>query len=428
MTQASNLLSQEEIDALTESIQDGTIPVDTGYNMATRVRKHDLTNEDSSLGVNVSSLDMINERFIRLFRLSLLEVLRTSPRINPSRVALVKFGDYMKNLNAPLSVNVIRMNPLRGNALVLIDPNVIFNSLDNFFGGFGRGIGQLTPSRLFTPTETRVISIILDVLFSSLKEAWSPLLSIDFETVSSEINPHFAQIVDENDLVIVNHFDAEFGDGNGFIDVVYPYSALKPIRDLQRNLNMANAENESLKLQEIKFKVARKNLDDWKYISLPQNQDDAQRLYREWVHELTRQCGFSGPGFEVTPGARSQQKEFGTVGVEVKKAETDLQGLTRFLFLFDQADMLQRISAMKIDSPGAQGNPRLLVSKIHSGRFWSELNGNYCELKLLTDQHGKFSEGSVEPKRLCIRRRPPLSYCLWRGIVRRRHWSNMLTL
>jgi hypothetical protein len=156
----------------------------------------------------------------------------------------------------------------------------------------------------------------------------------------------------------------------GLVAVIAVYSLrstldgflMKPIRDLQRNLNMANAENESLKLQEIKFKVARKNLDDWKYISLPQNQDDAQRLYREWIHELTRQCGFSGPGFEVTPGARSQAKEFGTVAVEVKKAETDLQGLTRFLFLFDQADMLQRISAMKIDSPGAQGNPRLLVS------------------------------------------------------------------
>ena len=156
----------------------------------------------------------------------------------------------------------------------------------------------------------------------------------------------------------------------GLVAVIAVYSLrstldgflMKPIRDLQRNLNMANAENESLKLQEIQFKVARKNLDDWKYISLPQNQDDAQRLYREWIHELTRQCGFSGPGFEVTPGARSQAKEFGTVAVEVKKAETDLQGLTRFLFLFDQADMLQRISAMKIDSPGAQGNPRLLVS------------------------------------------------------------------
>lgn len=170
---------------------------------------------------------------------------------------------------------------------------------------------------------------------------------------------------------------------------------MKPIRDLQRNLNMANAENESLKLQEIKFKVARKNLDDWKYISLPQNQDDAQRLYREWVHELTRQCGFSGPGFEVTPGARSQQKEFGTVGVEVKKAETDLQGLTRFLFLFDQADMLHRISAMKIDSPGAQGNPRLLVSFTAEGM--SVIGGDdKTELQPRTTITNGISESAAE--------------------------------
>jgi len=243
MKEASNLLSQEEIDALATGIKDGSIPVDTGYNTAANIRKHDLTNEDSSLGVNVTSLDMINERFIRLFRLALLDVLRTSPRITPARVQLIKFGDYMKDLNPPLSVNVIRMNPLRGNALLLIDPNVIFNSLDNFFGGFGRGIGTLPPGRLFTPTETRVIRIILDVFFSSLKEAWSPLLSLDFETVSSEINPHFAQIADENDLVIVNHFDAECGNSKGFLDVVYPYSALKPIRDLLRS-RVASSEGD----------------------------------------------------------------------------------------------------------------------------------------------------------------------------------------
>ena len=50
MRDASNLLSQEEIDALATGIMGGNIPVDTGYNSAARVRKHDLTNEDSSLG------------------------------------------------------------------------------------------------------------------------------------------------------------------------------------------------------------------------------------------------------------------------------------------------------------------------------------------------------------------------------------------
>ena len=219
MEKSENLLSKDELAALTAKIEIGSVEVDTGYNTDVRARKHDLTNEDSSLGVNVSALDMINERFIRQFRLSLLEVLRTSPRITPSRAQLKKFGDYMKDLHPPLSVNVIRINPLRGSSMVLIDPNIVLSSLDNFFGGVGRGVAQLPPGRLFTQTETRIINIILEVLFRSLKEAWAPLVAVDFEQVSSEINPHFAQIADENDLVIVNRFEAECGDTKGFLDI-----------------------------------------------------------------------------------------------------------------------------------------------------------------------------------------------------------------
>ena len=235
MEKSENLLSKDELAALTAKIEIGAVEVDTGYNTDVRARKHDLTNEDSSLGVNVSALDMINERFIRQFRLSLLEVLRTSPRITPSRAQLKKFGDYMKDLHPPLSVNVIRINPLRGSSMVLIDPNIVLSSLDNFFGGVGRGVAQLPPGRLFTQTETRIINIILEVLFRSLKEAWAPLVAVDFEQVSSEINPHFAQIADENDLVIVNRFEAECGDTKGFLDIVYPYSSVKPLRELLRS-------------------------------------------------------------------------------------------------------------------------------------------------------------------------------------------------
>ena len=242
---ATNLLTPEELSALAEGINDGTIPVDTGYNTSARVRKHDLASEDSSLGVNVASIDMINDRFVRLFRLGLLEMLRSSPRVNPTHVQIVRFGDYLKDLRAPLSVNVVRMNPLRGYSIVVIDPVVVFSSLDSFFGGFGRGVGELPSGRPFTPTETRIINMILDVFFRSLKEAWSPLIEIDFELVSSEINPQFAQIADENDLVILTRFETEGGpQTQGFIDLVYPYSSLKPVRDLLRSRVQTGDGNE----------------------------------------------------------------------------------------------------------------------------------------------------------------------------------------
>ncbi len=255
---ADNLLSADELSALAEGVSDGSIAVDTGFNTAARVRKHDIASEDSSLGVNVTAIDMINERFIRLFRPGLMDMLRSSPRINPMKVQIVKFGDYVRELRAPLSVNVIRMNPLRGYSMVVIDPTIVFSSLDSFFGGFGKGaIGQLASGRMFTPMETRIINMILDVTFRNLKEAWSPVMPLDFEFVSSEINPQFAQIADENDLVILSRFETETATQNmGFIDLVHPYVSLKPVRELLRSRVQSGDGNED------SDRVWRENLED----------------------------------------------------------------------------------------------------------------------------------------------------------------------
>ena len=243
---ADNLLSADEFAALAEGVNDGSIPVDTGFNTTAQVKTHDLAGEDISLGVNISSIDMINERFIRLFRLGLMDVLRTSPRVNPTKVQIIKFGEYIKELKAPLSVNLVRMNPLRGYSIVVIDPTIVFSSLDSFFGGFGQGaVGQLSPGRMFTPMEMRIITMILDVIFRNLKEAWAPLMALDFEFVSAEINPQFAQISDENDLVIVSRFETETATKNiGFIDIVHPYSSLKPVRELLRSRVQTGDGNE----------------------------------------------------------------------------------------------------------------------------------------------------------------------------------------
>ncbi len=239
------LLTPEELAALTETMRELPVAEGDGYNTDLAVQRHDLASEDSSLGVNLVSIDMVNERFIRLFRLGMLEVLRVSPRVNPTRAQIVRFGDYLKDLRAPLSVNILRANPLRGYSMAVIEPTVVFSSLDSFFGGFGKGVGQLPPGRLFTPTETRIIKLLLQILFRSFKEAWGPLMQIDFEHVSSEINPQFAQIADENDLVVVSRFEAESPTaGSGAIDMVIPYMSLKPIRDLLRSRLQSGDGNE----------------------------------------------------------------------------------------------------------------------------------------------------------------------------------------
>lgn len=226
------LLTEEERQALGEAASAGLFEQDGVGRADAEVKRHDLASEDSALGVNVGAIDMINERFIRLFRLGMLETLRTSPKINPMPARILRFGDYLRDRKPPLSVNTIRANPLRGNSMIVIEPALIFSALDHFFGGFGRGGGALQSGRMFTPTETRIINMMIEIIFHSLTEAWAPLTQLAFEHVASEINPQFAQIADEDDLVVWTRFDNESGAGSW--DLIYPYASLKPLRELLR--------------------------------------------------------------------------------------------------------------------------------------------------------------------------------------------------
>lgn len=312
------LLTPEELSALAEGVSSGRIEVDTGYNLEVDIKKHDLASEDTSLGVNLTSLDMINERFIRLFRLGMLEVLRTSPRINPTRVEIMRFGDYLQGLRSPLSVNILRMNPLRGYAMVVIEPTVVFSSLDSFFGGFGRGVGPLPAGRLFTPTETRIIKLILQVFFRSMREAWGPITAIELEHVSSEINPQFAQIADENDQVVVSRFEADVSPNSnqGFIDMVVPYVALKPVRDLLRSrvqTGDGNEESDKAWRSQLAAAVDDASLDlrvvlGKAHLSLQQLQTfkEGEILYFK-KFDLARIVIEDTPAFEVEVGSQSGQ-------------------------------------------------------------------------------------------------------------------------
>jgi len=238
MVEDSGRLSEEELSALASDDgfdEDLGTLLDPSDVSSASVRPHNLVTEDTTIGINLAAVDMITERFTRHVRLGFLEVLRTSPRITADRVKTMKYSDYLVDLKPPLSVNTVRLSGLRGTSMVVIDPSVVFAALDNFFGGFGRGIEGLPPGRMFTPTETRIINIMLEVIFASVHEAWAPIMDIQCEPVASEINPQFVQIVDENDLVIVCHLEVELlGKERGSIDIIYPFSTLKPIRDVLR--------------------------------------------------------------------------------------------------------------------------------------------------------------------------------------------------
>lgn len=226
----NDLLSQDEIDALLHGVDSGAVDTEPTPDPGV-ARAYDFASQDRIIRGRMPTLEMVNERFVRLWRIGLFNLIRRSADISVRGIDLVKFGDYMHTLYVPTNLNLIRFKPLRGTGLIVFEPTLVFTVVDNFFGGDGRYPAKIE-GREFTPTEMRVIQLLLRQTFADLAEAWAPVLDVEFEYINSEVNPHFANIVTPREYVVVSRFHVELDGGGGEIHVTLPYSMLEPIREL----------------------------------------------------------------------------------------------------------------------------------------------------------------------------------------------------
>ncbi len=229
---SGEILDQDEIDALVNGVQNGEVDLEPKAADDLGVaRDYDFSTQTRIVRGRMPTLEMINERMARALRLSLFNMLRRTPEVSVGGVEMMKFGEYVHSLYVPTSLNMVKLHPLRGTGLFVIDPKLVFIVVDNFFGGDGRFMAKIE-GREFTPTELRVIHNVLQQAFADLKQAWAPVLDVDFEYQSSEVNPQFANIVSPTEVVVVSRFHVELDGGGGDLHVTLPYNMIEPIRDL----------------------------------------------------------------------------------------------------------------------------------------------------------------------------------------------------
>lgn len=226
----SDILSQEEIDALLHGVDENDVQPEPEV-VPGSARHYDFASQDRIVRGRMPSLELVNERFARLFRASLFNLLRLSPEVSASSVQLTKYSEYVASLFMPASMNLVKMRPLRGTALFNLDPKLIFSVVDMFFGGSGKFHFKVE-GRDFTGTEMQVVHRMLELAFTDMVEAWAPVLKVAFEHIGSEVNPHFANIASPSEVVVVNVFNVELEGGGGELHVALPYGMLEPIREL----------------------------------------------------------------------------------------------------------------------------------------------------------------------------------------------------
>ncbi|MDA8308283.1 MAG: flagellar motor switch protein FliM [Deltaproteobacteria bacterium] len=224
------ILSQDEVDALLKGLSDGEIETGKESSSATdNVRRFDLTNQDRIVRGRMPTLDIINDRFAKIHRISLSSSLRRMLDINVCQAEMIKFGEFIRTLPVPTSLHILKLEPLRGHALFMIESRLIFNLVDCFFGGTGKGSYKIE-GRDFTSIEYRVINKAVKQVLQDLEQAWQPIVDVSFVFVRSEVNPQFATIIPPTDVVVVVRFELEMDRMMGRMALVLPYSTIEPIR------------------------------------------------------------------------------------------------------------------------------------------------------------------------------------------------------
>ncbi|MDP5032735.1 MAG: flagellar motor switch protein FliM [Paraglaciecola sp.] len=227
----SDLLSQDEIDALLHGVDDVEEEDTSGRDSDGSLLEYDFSSQDRIVRGRMPTLEIVNERFARHMRVSLFNMMRRSAEVSINGIQMIKFGEYIHTLFVPTSLNMVRFRPLKGTGLITMEARLVFILVDNFFGGDGRYHAKIE-GREFTPTERRIIQMLLKLIFEDYKEAWAPVMDVSFEYLDSEVNPAMANIVNPTEVVVISSFHIELDGGGGDFHVSLPYSMLEPIREL----------------------------------------------------------------------------------------------------------------------------------------------------------------------------------------------------
>lgn len=256
----ASVLAQEEVDALLQGVASDDLGIeeeeDEEYD-PTEIVPFDLTAQDRIIRGRMPTLEIIHDRFVRLFRLTLSNALRKVVDISVRSTELIKFGEFLKTLPVPSSMNLFRMTPLRGNAIMVLETRLVFTLIDLFFGGSGE-LEVKAEGRDFTEIENRMIKRVVISGLEDLQSSWRPVFPVQINYTRSEINPQFVAIVPHSEIVIVVTFDVEVGRAPMSITICVPYSMIEPIRT-RLNAGFQSEQDEKDNTWSNRFK---KNLDE----------------------------------------------------------------------------------------------------------------------------------------------------------------------
>ena len=226
----TEILSQDEIDNLLQTITSGNTSAESGdyklVNETKKIKIYDFKRPDKFSKEQIKTVQIMHDTFARLTTTSLSAQLRSLVHVHVESVDQLTYEEFVRSIPTPTTLAVINMDPLKGNAVLEIDPAITFSMIDRLFGGTGNA-GKV--SRDLTDIEQSVMEGIIVRILANMREAWTQVIDLRPRLGQIETNPQFAQIVPPNEMVVLVTLSAKIGDEEGMINICIPYLTIEPI-------------------------------------------------------------------------------------------------------------------------------------------------------------------------------------------------------
>ncbi len=224
----TEVLSQDEIDQLLTAISAGDTETEDfrPVNDTRKIKIYDFKRPDKFSKEQIRTVSIMHETFARLTTTSLSAQLRSMVHVHVASVDQLTYEEFIRSIPTPTTLAVINMDPLKGNAILEIDPSVTFSIIDRLFGGTGQGTKV---QRDLTDIEQSVMEGIIVRILANMREAWTQVIDLRPRLGQIETNPQFAQIVPPSEMVVLVTLETKVGEEEGMMNFCIPYITIEPI-------------------------------------------------------------------------------------------------------------------------------------------------------------------------------------------------------
>jgi len=249
----AEILSQEEIDALLEVVEDDTSEIEENDDFLEKkqITLYDFKRPNRVSKEQLRSIRALHDKMARNLASDISALMRSIVEVQLHSVDQMTYGEFLMSLPSPTSFNVFSLKPLDGKGVIEINPSIVFPMIDRILGGPGM---PYEVNREFTDIELNLLDQILRVITQNMKDIWAPIVEIYPVIEAKESSPNVVQIVAQNEIVIMVVMEIIIGNASGMMNICYPVISIESLlpklasRDLMLNeTSSRKSRNKELK-------------------------------------------------------------------------------------------------------------------------------------------------------------------------------------